>query len=434
MRNAVLAIALVACGDSTSEPEVPREQVALVPVAAKRDVDLLFVIDDSTNFLGSQIGLKNAFPALLDELSQSGELPNLHVGVVTSDLGTHGALDSEPGPAIGNGPGACWGTGKTGRLTSYAPLVSGNFISDVGNGDGTRTTNYTSSLAEAFSALASVGSSGCGFEQHLEAAKRALDNNPANAGFLRDAAALAIIVFTDEDDCSFAHSSFLDPNDSSLGPLASFRCTQFGVRCETGGRTPDEMASNGIKEGCVSNEQSAQLLPLSSFVSFFKGLKSDPRDVLVSTIAGDSNPFEVTFTSIGGSTPLHVVHNVCMGLDPINPSVRLAQLPAMFERGRFESICTTDLAPAVTSIARELRGMLGDACLTREIAIPADCKVFDQTPTRETELPPCSAQRTTDCYQLVEDASCTTSHHLRVDVTRSSAPATDVMIAARCRL
>ena len=97
MRNAVLAIALVACGDSTSEPEVPREQVALVPVAAKRDVDLLFVIDDSTSFLGSQIGLKNAFPALLDELSQSGELPNLHVGVVTSDLGTLGALDSEPG-------------------------------------------------------------------------------------------------------------------------------------------------------------------------------------------------------------------------------------------------------------------------------------------------------------------------------------------------
>lgn len=128
------------------------------------------------------------------------------------------------------------------------------------------------------------------------------------------------------------------------------------------------------------------------------------------------------------------LRSVCAALDPTNPSVRVAQLPALFARGSFESICTTDLAPAVTSIARQIRGLVGDACVTREIALPADCLVFDQTLTRETEVPPCSAQRTTDCYELVEDEACTTSHHLRVEVTRSSAPAADTMVAVRCRI
>ena len=167
---------------------------------------------------------------------------------------------------------------------------------------------------------------------------------------------------------------------------------------------PTRWQSNGIKEGCVSNEQSAQLLPLSSFVSYFKGLKSDPRDVLVSTIAGDSNPFEVTFTGVGGSTPLHVVHNVCMGLDPINPSVRLAQLPAMFERGSVREHLHDRPERPRSRRSRASSAACSAMRASRAIAIPADCKVFDQTPTRETELPPCSAQRTTDCYQLVEDA------------------------------
>ena len=69
-----------------------------------------------------------------------------------------------------------------------------------------------------------------------------------------------------------------------------------------------------------------------------------------------------------------------------------------------------------------------------DIALPADCEVFDQTLARETALPPCSAAKTADCYRLVEDAACTTSHHLRVDVLRSTTPSTDTMVAVRCRL
>jgi hypothetical protein len=436
VRIAVTVALLAACGVNVAPGvDVAREDVALVPVVAKHDVDILYVIDDSPAFLDSQNALRTAFAAFINELSVPGELPSLHIGVVTSDVGTLGGLDSEPGPGIGNGPGSCSGTGKDGELqTQNTTLVDGRFITDVRNSDGSRSVNYTGSITDAFSAIAAVGSSGCGFEQHLHAAKRALDNHPANVGFLRDNATLAIVLFTDEDDCSFAHSSFLNASDSSLGPLTSFRCTQFGVLCQQGGATIDEMNDVGTKSKCSSNEESPHVMSVGGYVEFFRSLKRDDRDVLLTTIAGDSSPFEVALTSIGGLTPAPALQNVCVAHDAINPSVRLAQLPAAFARGSFETICSLDLAPAVTSVARQIRGMLGDSCLARDIALPADCRVFDQTLASEIELSPCSAATTTDCYELVEDATCTTSQHLRIKVTRSAPPSADTMVAVRCRI
>src|SRR5438270_574700 len=76
----------------------------------------------------------------------AGGLPNVHIGVVTSDVGTKGAEDSSPGPMIGTGAGACSGTGKAGNLqTSGSTTLTGNFISDVAVSSGGRATNYTGS-------------------------------------------------------------------------------------------------------------------------------------------------------------------------------------------------------------------------------------------------------------------------------------------------
>ncbi len=437
---AVLAADLVACGDS-AEPDIARARVALVPVAAKHDVDLLFVVDDSVSVLHLQASLKNAFPALLDELAGRGELPGLHVGVVSTDVGTLGAEDETPGPLIGSGPGSCSGTGRNGALRAGTMLVSGAFISDTPNGDGSRTTNYTGSVDSAFRELASLGSSGCGFEQPLEAMRRALDNHPMNAGFLRPEAALGIIVLVDEDDCSFVHAStFLGPDTTTLGPLQSFRCTRFGVQCDDGGATPDDLNVPGSKSACHWNETSEFLTARVRYEAFLAGVKSDKRDVMFGAIVAAGSTIEVEpRTPPGGGTAIPALAHGCtwdMGQGPAvaDPAIRIDELTRTVTRGRSESICTSDYTSAVQGFAREIRGMLGDACLTREIAMPADCKVFDQTLARESEVPPCSASRATDCYQLVEDAACTTSQHLRVDVTRSSAPAADTMIAVRCRM
>ena len=195
MRNAVIlssllgltAVSLLAgCPDRTiSQPDVSQGRVEYkdIPVTVNRDIDILFLIDDSPSMADKQNNLRMNFPNFINVLNTiQGGLPNIHIGVATSDLGSKGADDPSPGPGISG----CTGTGKNGDLqTQGTTLVSGKFIVDTANTDGTRTTNYTGQLSDAFTAIASVGAAGCGFEQHIEAAKHALNNDPNNAGFVR---------------------------------------------------------------------------------------------------------------------------------------------------------------------------------------------------------------------------------------------------------
>src|SRR5262249_17054929 len=110
-------------------------------------------------------------------------------------------------------------------------------------------------LAATFACMASVGDKGCGFEQPLEAAYRALhDPPPENAGFLRSEAILAVIYVTDEDDCSAPPDSTLfDPaRVDTYGALLSYRCTQFGVQCGNPPAPPPYGSSEGPLTGCAA--------------------------------------------------------------------------------------------------------------------------------------------------------------------------------------
>ena len=61
------------------------------PQSADRAVDLLFVIDDSGGMLNQQELLGNKFGALLWELQRLwGGLPDLHLGVTSTNLGAGG--------------------------------------------------------------------------------------------------------------------------------------------------------------------------------------------------------------------------------------------------------------------------------------------------------------------------------------------------------
>jgi len=404
----------------------PRVEVALVPVTANRNLDLLFVIDDSTNLLDTQLAVVHAFSSLEQQIVASGR-PSLHLGVVSSDVGTLGAFDTQPGLPIGEGPGSCSSDGRAGILTTSSQVMGRYIIDDPAAG----ITNYTGSLDDAFTSIGILGSSGCGFEQHLHAMKRALDNNVENAGFLRADAQLGVIVFTDEDDCSFAHSSFVSIDTSAFGPM-SFRCPRFGITCDDGGATPDQMALVGPKWGCHANESSDSVMHPSEYVAYLKGLKADPRDVMFGTLAGDPLIEVEARTPPGGGTPIPALAVVCDALDWIEPSVRLAQLPAQFRHGSFESVCTTDMHPAMTNLGRQLRNLIGDSCLARDIALPADCRVFDETLTTTRELSRCTETIATDCYRLVEDPVCIAGQHLRVDVTRSAPALPGTMVSVRC--
>jgi len=289
--------------------------------------------------------------------------------------------------------------------------------------------------------MAGAGAGGCGFEQHLEAMKRALDPTKVkNAGFLRPDALLVVIFFADEDDCSLSTPSLLGPDTATLGVLQSFRCTRFGVVCDDGGATPDEMNLFGMKSGCHWADNSQYLTLRTRYESFLQFIKPDHRNVLFGAIAANATSLEVEArTPPGGGSAIPAAAHACVwnqshGPAVADPAVRVAELTRVATRGWFESVCTPDYTNAALGLAREIRGMLGDSCLTRDIALPADCEVFDQTLATEQPIPVCTATRTMDCYQLVVDAACTTSQHLRVDVTRSSAPAADTFVAVRCQI
>lgn len=433
-------------GDAAVDANDGYVEVARRPVLVNRDLDMLFVIHDSNGMLDKQTNLKGAFPVLVNTLNaMEGGLPNLHIGVVSSDLGTKGADDAAPGPSVGSGPGSCAGTGKSGNLqTNNTTLVSGAFISDIANTDGTRTTNYFGSLADAFGAFASLGANGCAIEQPLHAARAALNNTPANAGFLRANAHLALVVFGDEDDCSMAHSTLLGSDTATLGPLSSFRCTRFGITCDEGGATSDEMNVPGVKGQCHSNEASPYLTPITEYVSFFQGLKADPSDVLFSAIVGPPTPVEVELRPpVGGGAPIPQLAHSCTydastPQEVADPAVRIVQIANMFARHTIGSVCDVDLAASLVDLGVQLRLMIGDACLTREIAQPPDCKVTEEAGGTSTPLPACdngASSTNKPCYELVADpVACTAGSHTKLVVQRDQAPVADRVVVASCKL
>lgn len=409
-----LALALLGCcSSSPSKPMGPtRVTAAIVPATANRSVDVLFLIDDSTNSLEASTDVLRSFGAFTRVLAEQG-LPDLHIGVATSDLGTTAVGDTMPGPSFGSGPGGCSGIGKAGNLQNFGNAVTGNYIEDVAGASGSRVTNYTGTLEDAFTSIAAVGANGCGFEQHLEAITKALDNNPNNAGFLRADANLAIIVVADEDDCSLEHTSLIDPSRTAeFGPFQSFRCTHFGITCDIGGETPDAMNTAGTKAECHSNEQSPYVTHVADHVAFLKSLKPDPRMEMMATIVGPPTPFAVALEPpVGSTTPIPVLVNTCNPpADALGaaPGVRLDEAATELARHALGSVCPVDQQPPLAQIAREINSMLGSPCLTRDIALPANCTATDD------------AGPVTD-FSIVEDATmCADGQHLRLQ--RGGAP------------
>ncbi len=431
----LLVICVVAC---TSRDVVvgDLQEVTTMKAVPDRDLDILFVVDNSPSMIEEQQALATSFPRMIDALATLDDgLPNLHIGVVTSDLGTSGSL-TPPAPAIGGAPGGCAGTGMAGDLVQIAGMTE-RFLSDVAAPDGTRTTNYTGALRDAFGALALVGDQGCGFEQHLGAMRRALDANPTNAGFLRDSANLAVVILADEDDCSVADSAFFG-DDPSLGPLQSFRCFRFGVQCDG-----DDPLTPGAKTGCHPRPASPYLDDVAPFGDFLTTLKGDPRKVMVAGVVGDPSPVAVELAPPpGGGTPIPTLSHSCTYVGPsgpqtADPAVRLAAFLDQFpERSRLTSICNDDLSGAVTDIGASAKRLMGDPCFqTSVFADTCDVTdVRDSAPDAPTHLPRC-ADGGPDCFEVVADPTAcpATAEHLRVVVHRSSLAAPDTWTHVRCQ-
>jgi hypothetical protein len=405
-------------------------EVATIPTGINRDLDMLFVIDDSPSMLDKQSAMLASFPKMMDQLSSlDGGLPDVHVGVVTSDLGARGT-NGAVAPAVGGPVGGCSGAGKAGDLqfANATDSLTGAFIADSADLSGNRVKNYTGELRDVFTSIATVGGNGCGFEQTLGATKLALDSGTtANAGFLRAEANLAIVILSDEDDCTIEDApSFLTP-DQLLGPLQSFRCTRFGVTCDDNGATPDAMNVVGPKANCHANTTTPYVAGVQPVIDFVKGLKDDSAQIMVSAIVGDPEPVQTELrVPDGAGTAIPSLAHACQydGTDGIpevaDPAVRIAQFVNAFgTRGALTSVCSADLSLPMTDIGLRAKQLMGDPCIPVALAHPSNptCVVTDGP---SIVMPACSAG-SHDCWKIVSDpARCAQSpDQLRVEIDRT---------------
>ncbi|MDH3625753.1 MAG: hypothetical protein OES69_10475 [Myxococcales bacterium] len=396
-----------------------------VPVNPQRALDVLFIIDDSPSMLEEQSKLALQVPRLVNLLltggidvnmsTPVGEFPaveSLHVGIVTPDLG------HSTEPPHGFTPGVHFtptslcernnGNGKAGFM-QVAGLIDDDdnpstprVMCDAQTPPADtfyldRPTGASMSFDVQFvddvecvtgqpADFISVGG-GCGFEQQLEAIL-AQDRNGANAGFSRQDALLAVILITDEDDCSTTDPRIFDtvpnPGNEFQGPFTTNDEVQFNLRCY----------EHGTKEGRPSD-------PLQSIERYVQGiaaLKDDPSQVVFAAITGipedpdldgpfptDVDRYDAILahpgmeeipdpasadtqtqqlrpacgagSADGAAAPGRRVVEVAKGLAEANNGVGTV----------VESICASDYAPALNAIVERIADALRRLCLPRPL-------------------------------------------------------------------
>jgi hypothetical protein len=421
--------ALCACSDhrlGMPTPQVDVSHTDLWVQEPELKLDILFMVDNSGSMADKQDNLVRNFPRFMGVLEGAvapGSTLDAHVAVVSSDLGV-----GTPGmESLG-----CGNTGGDNGVFQSSPRGActgprGSYI--ITNAAG---QNFDGTVADVFSCIARLGTSGCGFEHQLAAVRRALGGDPtvgapaANVGFLRPDARLGIVLITDEDDCSAPSGSDLFTDDPAMaaayGPLDSYRCNEFGHLCA--GAPPPRSAVSGLT--CQSNESgTGRLIHVGEFVDFFRKLKADPDLLRVAAITGPATPYatHIAQTSQGAITRISPSCTGPTGAGDAAPAVRLRDFVEAFgDRGLLETICTDDFGPAMEHIARTLvpnpvpcvNWRLYDRDAT-QAGIQADCTVTE-THYREDgtsidqAIPACAAGGAAPtCWRVAANPVCTAS-------------------------
>jgi hypothetical protein len=198
----VVMVLLGACTNedrTVAMPEPPEQHSASyfdIPVGVAFEQDILVVVDSSPAMAAHADRAVLQLAELFHGLALRGD-PDWHLAVISSDLGGAG----------------CSERGDDG-LFRYDGLVGAPFLIEWRHLDQRHTTNYDGPLAEVFVRLARVGTSGCPTQQPLAAIRRALEEQPRNAGFRREGANLLVLIVSASDDGSpdavADHIAFLD--------------------------------------------------------------------------------------------------------------------------------------------------------------------------------------------------------------------------------
>jgi hypothetical protein len=234
-------------------------------------LDVVFMVDNSPTMDTTQQALAASVPALIDELKKRPMgLPDLHIGFVSSDLGAGGF----------SLPGNC----------SRIQGDQGRFQARLGCGlnDGALWlefsadhTNFSGDINKVLGCLATLGTGGCGYEHQLKSLAVALQR-PEQAAFFRDEAALAIVLITDEDDCSAPWRSDMFV-DAQRDETTSLRCSTRGHACN--GKTLEYPTTHEFQADlatCAAREDSElPLMKVSEIVAAVRESKPRPSEQII---------------------------------------------------------------------------------------------------------------------------------------------------------
>jgi hypothetical protein len=413
-------------------------------------VDLLFMVDNSNSMAEEQGALKAQFPKLITVLTSGNRfmgdpdpfppVKDLHVGVVSSDMGI-------PGVNFGANTNCLPDGGDDGKL-QHTPRGTGcdamypTFLSYTASTTGVASTNPVK-FANDFACIASLGTGGCGFEQQLESPLKALwpsifkddkgnvvspnpitflstsmsgtlgrgDVNVAmggNGGFLRNDPAtglslIAIVVVTDEEDCSSRTTEHLKPTAQYPADSPYAKQPDLNLRCFANPSLMYDVANRYLKgfrllrqgneqlvvfaaiTGVPPNLVEKKVLDMTDFTNeairnqFYDTILQDPRMQEV------VDPGSMPGTGTGNLTPSCVRTDAMGNLSKAYPPRRIVTLAKLFgENGVIQSICQDDFGAAMDAIINVIAKQLGAVCLPRPLVRKSDgfvgCNVVWELP------------------------------------------------------
>ena len=327
---------------------------------------------------------------------------------------------------------------------------------------------------EALQCYLPQGVAGCGFESQLESMYLALAaatsaESAANYGFLRETAQLAVVIVSDETDCSYDLASkdifttnkvyWNDPSDPA--PTSAV-CWRAGVTCTGAGPTYRECHAedHGIDGSPTGDPAKAVLRPVSEYIDFVKSIESakqqiDPgQRVKVSLITGVPVGYEDFNAEIGyeDSSDANFQANFgigpgCIIGDPNQPDVAV---PPVREREFAEafalddlhrnlySICQANYSATLAAIGEELADGISPSCMPNCVAdkdpgtpvLDPSCQLYEDNIALGTTTPIPACAEVNGAW--VAPAGATVCFAQRVDRDGTQTPSTIDDMSPRC--
>lgn len=317
-------------------------------------LDILFVLDNSGSMVGEQAALADSFSRFVGYLDE-GEV-DYHIAVVTTGMESPGCLSCDQYDTSCINP-----TGENGRFQDRTCYNQGTeddpdyvcesdpecLVVDDGN---------LSCFYDRYhdSGTVFVGVKGCGYERGLAAMRTALGEELLggyNQGFLREAARLAVIVVSDEEDCGEVGDVWEESGD--VGNICYFAAKEVGPEGEA--YHPDD-----------PQQRPYRLTPVEEYAQFLMELKNNQSWLVKFAAivgvedAGDPLGTDIQFEWTGSRwevvdacTTAGCTGNYCYA----EPGTRYIRLADMLD-GTVESICQKDFAEPMVRIAGASTGYL----------------------------------------------------------------------------